>query len=234
VSGSADDVRLMSQLADATAAAQHAYRDNGRLIRLLTVLGGPAAPDEVLSRALAVLSEAFNADVVLVASVVGKRLRVTAASGLADDDPTLAKGWGMGSAATAAVTGGQPMAWENHGGDEEIPPALVELGLRTGAFVPMSALAGGHADEVLVLYRSSGERFSSTDLHLLATVAYRMRITAEDRERRLAELESRLPAAIRDARAALSSASRKLIGSSCKLAARKTRRPTLRAAYLCQ
>jgi diguanylate cyclase (GGDEF)-like protein len=186
VSGSADDVRLMSQLADATAAAQHAYRDNGRLIRLLTVLGGPAAPDEVLSRALAVLSEAFNADVVLVAGVVGNRLRVTAACGLADDDPSFADGWSMGSAAAAAVSGGRPTAWESSDGNGEIPPALIELGLRSAAYVPMSALAGGQTDEALVLYRSSGERFSGTDLHLLATVAYRMRITAEDRERAVA------------------------------------------------
>src|SRR6185369_7972646 len=154
VSGSAtaDNARLISQLADATAAAQHAYRDNGRLIRLLTVLGGPAAPDEVMSRALAVLSEAFNADVVLVASVVGNRLRVTAACGLADDDPSFADGWSIGSAAAAAVRGGRPTAWESTDGNGEIPPALVELGLRSGAYVPMSALAGGQTDEALVLY----------------------------------------------------------------------------------
>ena len=37
-----------------------------------------------------------------------------------------------------------------------------------------------------MLYRSSGEPFSGTDLHVLASVAHRLRIAAEDRERAVA------------------------------------------------
>jgi hypothetical protein len=82
-----DDVAwLTSELHDAIAGARNAYRDTGRLIRLLTVLSSPAAPDELLNRALAVLSEAFNADVVCVMSVFGDHFLVTVASGLAEDD----------------------------------------------------------------------------------------------------------------------------------------------------
>ena len=77
--------RLTAQLYEATLAARNAYRDSGRLIRLLTVLGSPAAPDELLDSALAVLSEAFNADVVFVASRVGERFLVTTARGAHHD-----------------------------------------------------------------------------------------------------------------------------------------------------
>ncbi|HZD98919.1 MAG TPA: hypothetical protein VE132_12275, partial [Micromonosporaceae bacterium] len=58
----ADVSQLTSQLLEATTAASNAYRDTGRLIRLLTVLSSPSAPDELLDQALAVLSDAFNAD----------------------------------------------------------------------------------------------------------------------------------------------------------------------------
>ena len=74
--GSDDVSRLTSQLLEATTAASNAYRDTGRLIRLLTVLSSPSAPDELLDQALAVLSDAFNADPVCIVSVVGDRLLV--------------------------------------------------------------------------------------------------------------------------------------------------------------
>ena len=49
----------------------------------------------------------------------------------------------------------------------------------------MSA-ASEQSDEILVLYRSSGELFGGTDLHVLSSVAQRLRIAAEDRERAVA------------------------------------------------
>src|SRR5215475_13437575 len=181
-----DDVtRLTSQLQDATTAARHAYRDTGRLIRLLTVLSSPSAPDELLGRALAVLSEAFNADVVCVVSVVGERFFVTAASGLAEDDASYVDGWTLGAAASDAVRTGQPVACEINAKGNDVPPHLAGLRLRSAAFVPMSA-SSEHPEEVLVLYRSTGEPFGDTDLHVLASVANRLRIAAEDRERAVA------------------------------------------------
>src|SRR5215475_7903484 len=169
-----DDVtRLTSQLQDATTAARHAYRDTGRLIRLLTVLSSPSAPDELLGRALAVLSEAFNADIVCVVSVVGERFFVTAASGLAEDDASYVDGWTLGPAAYGAVRTGQPVSCEINANGNDVPLHLAGLGLRSAAFIPMSAssehpemsASSEHPQEVLVLYRSTGEPFGDTDLH---------------------------------------------------------------------
>jgi diguanylate cyclase (GGDEF)-like protein len=180
-----DRTRLAAQLREATAAASDAYRDSGRLIRLLTVLTNPGPPDELLGRALAVLSEVFKADVVCVVSVVGDRFLCTAARGLADDDNSFVDGWRLGPAAIEAVSGRQPVAGPVEPDSADVPPSLAELGLRSGAFVPMSVTAG-QIDELLVLYRSSAEPFAGTDLYVLSSVAQQLSVAAEDRERAVA------------------------------------------------
>ncbi len=180
---SPDDIRgLTIELHEATAAARNAYRDTGRLIRLLAVLSDPSAPDELLERALAVLSESFNADVVCVVSVVSDRYLVTSDRGLPEDDRSYRDGWTLGEAAAAAVAGRQPVAIRIEPSSPDVPASIADLHLRTAAFVPMSANSEP-SDEMLVLYRSSGEPFADTDLHVLASVAYRLRIAAQDRER---------------------------------------------------
>jgi diguanylate cyclase (GGDEF)-like protein len=184
--GAGDDrARLTGQLREAAAAASNAYRDTGRLIRLLTVLSSPGRPDELVSRALAVLSEVFQADVVCVVSVVGERFLVTTARGLAEDDESFVDGWALGPAAKDAVAGRQAVAVPVEPDGEDVPPSLAELGLRSGAFVPMSVSAG-QIDELLMLYRSSAEPFAGTDLHVLSSVAQRLSVAAEDRERTVA------------------------------------------------
>ena len=176
--------RLTAQLTEATAAARNAYRDTARLIRLLTVLSSPSAPAELLERALSVLSEVFTADIVCVVGVVGERYVVTSASGIPDEDPCFADGWELGPAAVEATKAKRPVACAvDRAGD--VPPSLAELGLRSAAFVPMSA-EGDQCDELLVLYRSIDEPFSSADLYVLASVAQRLWVAAEDRERAVA------------------------------------------------
>jgi diguanylate cyclase (GGDEF)-like protein len=182
-SSTVDDIGpLIEQLRGATQAASNAYRDTGRLIRLLTVLSSPSAPDALVGQALAVLSEAFNADVVFLVNVVGGRFLATAAVGLAEDDESYMDGWALGPAATEAVNHGEPVATLITSEDADLPPSLVGLHLRTAVFVPMSE----QPEQLLVLYRSSGETFSDTDLHVLGSVAHRMRVAAEDRERAVA------------------------------------------------
>lgn len=176
---------LITQLNEATTAARNAYRDTGRVIRLLTVLSSPSAPDELLEQALAVLSEAFNADVVCVASVVGERLLVTTASGLPEHDASFHESWPLGPAAAEAIRTRQATSRRLGKDDNDVPDSLVELGIRSAAFVPMSANSG-QPDEVLALYRSSGETFDGTELHVLASVAHRLQVAAEDRERAVA------------------------------------------------
>jgi diguanylate cyclase (GGDEF)-like protein len=183
---SSDDAsRLTVQLLEATTAASNAYRDTGRLIRLLTVLSSPSAPDELLDQALAVLSDAFNADPVCIVSVVGDRLLVTTSTGLPEDDPSFRDGWAIGPLAAEAIATGSAAATQLDESDDNVPAALSGLGLRSAAFVPMSA-SSEKSDELLVLYRSSGELFGGTDLHVLSSVAQRLRITADDRERAVA------------------------------------------------
>jgi diguanylate cyclase (GGDEF)-like protein len=181
-----DDLEaLRIQLDNATAAARNAYRDAGRLIRLLTVLSSPAAPEELLERALAVLSESFNADVVCVISVLGDSMLVTTASGIPEDDRSFQDAWPVSLAASEAIRTEKPLARTLDVDDTDVPQALAALGLRSAAFVPMSAHAE-QPDEVLALFRSSGEPFEGTDLHVLASVAQRLRVAAEDRERAVA------------------------------------------------
>jgi diguanylate cyclase (GGDEF)-like protein len=184
-SASDDVARLTAQLHEATLAASNAYRDAGRLIRLLTVLSSPSTPDELVGHALAVLSEVFTADVVCVVSTVGERFLVTSASGLPEDDPSFMDGWDLGTAAKEAVSTGQPVAGALERGATDIPPSLAELSLRSAAFIPTSSRPGP-CDEMLVLYRSNGEPFGGQDLHVLASVAQRLREAAEDRERTVA------------------------------------------------
>lgn len=195
-----DDVaRLTSELSEATTAASNAYRDTGRLIRLLTVLSSPSAPAELLDQALAVLSDAFNADPVCVTSVVGDRLLVTTATGLPEDDPSYRDGWPIGPHAASAIATGRAEACDLGPGSDDVPEALTELGLRSAAFVPMPAsserasassedvsASPERSDELLVLYRGSGEVFGGTDLYVLSSVAQRLRIAADDRERAVA------------------------------------------------
>ncbi|HEY2793194.1 MAG TPA: EAL domain-containing protein [Micromonosporaceae bacterium] len=176
---------LRSQLGDATAAARNAFRDSGRLIRLLTVLSSPAAPEELLQRALDGLSESFNADVVCVISLLGDSMLVTAASGIPEDDRSFREAWPVGPAAAEASRAGKPLARALGTDDADVPQALAGLGLRSAVFVPMSVHAE-QPDEILALYRSSGEPFEGTDLHVLGSVAHRLRIAAEDRERAVA------------------------------------------------
>jgi diguanylate cyclase (GGDEF)-like protein len=105
-----------------------------------------------------------------------------AAVGLAEDDQSYMDGWTLGSAAAEAVRRGEPMTTQVTPGDPDVPPSFVGLNLRSAVFVPMS----DRPDQLLVLYRSSEEPFSDTDLRVLASVARRMRVAAEDRERAVA------------------------------------------------
>jgi diguanylate cyclase (GGDEF)-like protein len=181
-----DDLgKLTEQLHEARQAASNAYRDTARLIRLLTVLSSPSPPDALLGRALAALSETFNADVVVVVGVVDGRFVAIATLGLAEDDRSYGDGWVPGAAAATAIRTGGPVATELVPGDADMPESLAGLSLRSAVFVPMSADTE-RPDQLLVLYRSTAEPFGGTDLHVLGSVAQRMRVATEDRERAMA------------------------------------------------
>src|SRR5262245_58796862 len=177
-----DTALLTAQVQEATAAAANAYRDAARLIRLLTVLSNPSPPGELREQALNIISEVFTADVVCVATLTGDRLRVTSASGLPEDDPSFAEGWAAGTVARQATRGGPAVVDDLQRIVADVPPSIAHLGLRSAVFVPMSTRSDPDND-LLILYRSSEEPFNGADLHILASVAQRIHIAAQDRER---------------------------------------------------
>jgi diguanylate cyclase (GGDEF)-like protein len=180
-----DTAQLTAQVQEATAAAANAYRDTARLIRLLTVLSNPSPPGELLEQALNIISEVFTADVVCVATLTADRLRVISASGLPEDDLSFVEGWMAGSVAREAARGGPAVVDDLDRIGADVPPSIAHLGLRSAAFVPMSTRPDADND-LLILYRSSEEPFNGTDLHVLASVAQRIHIAAQDRERAMA------------------------------------------------
>lgn len=186
---------LRRRLAAATSAAQNAYRDTTRLIRLLTVIGKPTTPDNVVKDALAVLSEVFSADVTCIVHPVGDRLFVLKACGLAPDAAGFHLGWPNGEAAREAIETGQSVSRASSAGTDDLPGELAELGVMTRAWVPLNTGNGNRG--LLMLCRSSGEPFSEPDMAMLDSVAYRLCLSMEAAERldagqRLARLGHRL------------------------------------------
>ena len=125
------------------------------------------------------LSEVFAADIVCVTRVVGDRVVVVSASGLPDDDLSFVEGWPLRAAAAGAMEQNHAVV-DSLGGD--LPAPLSGLGLRCAACVPMWT-GDEQGDELLMVFRSSAEDFRVADLHVLTSVAQRLRAAASDRER---------------------------------------------------
>lgn len=177
----ADASPLQDQLAAATAAAQDAYRDTTRLIRVLSVLGQPATPERLADETLAVLSEVFFAEVTALAHRLGAKLVVTGSCGLPEDDPAFVDGWPTGAAATEAMATGVPVARHGELAPLDVPGSAGRLGIRSAAWVPLSGQPG--TDNVLLVLRRNPEPFTLSDLHVLSSVADRLRLAVEERER---------------------------------------------------
>lgn len=168
----------------ATVAARDAYRDTVRLIRLLSAIGEPSAPDRLVDHTLTVLSDVFTASVTCMGYRVGDHLQVTGACGLTEDELSRTIVWPLGGAAAQALATGRAVA--RHGADAlgEIPPGLADLGIASAAWVPMSADSAVGA--LLALYRSGPEPFVLSDLQVLQPVARRLYLSVETAERRAA------------------------------------------------
>ena len=182
--GVAGPTRLQDQLVAATAAAQDAYRDTTRLIRVLSVLGQPAPPERLADDTLAVLSEVFVADVTALAHRVGGKLVVTGSCGLPESDPAYTQGWPVGAAAADAMVTGVPVARQGEPDRMDVPGSAGQLGIRSAAWVPLSGQPG--TDDVLLVLRRNPEPFTLSDLHVLGSVAARLRLAVEERERHAA------------------------------------------------
>lgn len=179
--GDSEERRLRNALADAVGSARAAYRDTARLIRLLTVLGTPSSPEELVERTLLVLSDVFDADVACIAELAEGSLRVTSACGLPENDIGFAGRWSVGPTAREAIRTGQPLTRSTTTA-ADIPSSLTGLGACSAAWIPISVGPESRAD-VLILYRRSGEPFSDADLQILSSVANRLSTAVEARER---------------------------------------------------
>ncbi len=177
-----DPQDLRRELAAARDAARDAYRDSARLVRLLAVIGRPAAPAELRAAVLECLSEVFSADitVLLRTSTAGPRVEtdVLAACGL-DEDAAVDALDGLSAVGLWAAAG--PTSWTSADG----PEVLVDgVPVRSAAVVPLAA--GDPSCGVMALLRSQQDAFTATELQLLGSVAARLRSSLEDGERRTA------------------------------------------------
>jgi diguanylate cyclase (GGDEF)-like protein len=173
--------RLRHELAAATEAVSAAYRDTIRLIRLFQVLGQQADPDELVDETLNVLSEVFFADVTCVAGVFGSRLVVTGSCGLAEDDAAFRDGWPLRGAAAEALATGGAVTRTGAGGADELPGSMGVLGIGSAVWLPLST--DGQASDLLMLFRRRNQPFDQSDLAVLSSVAYRLWLAVQDRER---------------------------------------------------
>jgi diguanylate cyclase (GGDEF)-like protein/PAS domain S-box-containing protein len=176
--------RLRTELAAATEAACGAYRDSGRLVRVLSVISQPSSPEVLMDDALGVLSQTFNAGIVTVAHLVRGRLVATHSCGLPEGDQAFTTGWEVGTAATAVLGGAGTTAV--HGpalaAGDNVPGALGDLELRTAAWMPLWS-GRGRGDELLIMYRRCVTPFTGTELQMLGSVAFRLSLAIESRER---------------------------------------------------
>ena len=137
----------------------------------------PSAPDELLERALAVLSESFNADVVCVVSVWAT---VTSSRRSRHPGRRSVLSGRLALGPSRRCRGRHPAAGDGslEPGSPDVPAVARRPGSADGGVRADVAPNSEPSDEMLVLYRSSGEPFAETDLHVLASVAYRLRIAA--------------------------------------------------------
>jgi diguanylate cyclase (GGDEF)-like protein/PAS domain S-box-containing protein len=185
-----DDARqvdeLKLQLAAAIGAVSNAYRHNARMVRVLTVLGQPSTPEQLVEQTLIVLSQVFSADVVGMGRAIGGRLMVTSCCGLPEDDPVFRTGWPLAGGAAEALLEEKAVTYAGAALTEaDIPARLVELDVRSGVWVPVSSGPDG-GDQLLFLFRQTGESFPPTELQVLSSVAARLRLAVEARERSVA------------------------------------------------
>jgi len=170
--------RLRSQLDLATRTAEQAYRDSSRLIRLLAVIAEPAAPALLIDRTLGALSEVFSADLTYLVYVDGETAEVVMARGFGEDEvprlPPVPPGGPDRPAQYRLAAWSYPK--------EESPRHLAGLVIRSAALIPLSPEDG--AGEALVLLRADAVDFTPGELHMLQSVAIRLRASVEEGERR--------------------------------------------------
>jgi diguanylate cyclase (GGDEF)-like protein len=190
VSGSPPDLTgddapgLRAQLQAATDAAEQAYRDSSRLIRLLAVIAEPVSPDLLIDHALGALSEVFAADVTCLIYSAGRHTKIIAARGFGEHDdvrlPVLPGAEDLFVQCRLAAWVADDHGEEQNQDDEK--PRAAGITIRSAAQIPLSDQ--DFFGEALVLLRADKEPFSTGELQMLQSVAARLRALVEQGERR--------------------------------------------------
>jgi diguanylate cyclase (GGDEF)-like protein/PAS domain S-box-containing protein len=181
---------LREQLRQAQAAARDAYQDTARLVRLLTILGRPGSPEDVVDNTLGTLSAVFQVDVTALLRYFRGRLVVTSAWGLPEDDPAFETGWVPSEHAARALTGTPQTARLPDEVPDADPDGIGELaavralGLRSATWLPLAD--GDRVDHLLVLYRSQPELLTTNETAMLMSIATRLLATMQARHRDVA------------------------------------------------
>jgi diguanylate cyclase (GGDEF)-like protein/PAS domain S-box-containing protein len=182
-----DEGRAQERLDRASVATREAYQHSARLIRLLSILGRPISPEELVDEALSALSSAFRADVICLAyAPAGRRVVVMASCGLPEGDPAFDKGWAVNQVVSGVLRDGSAATWVCTAEPDEgwTGPSITVFGLHSAAWLPIDH--GGSAGRLLALFRRPEEPFSRFEMELLASVAARLRLSVEARQRAVA------------------------------------------------
>ncbi|HEY2793449.1 MAG TPA: GGDEF domain-containing protein [Micromonosporaceae bacterium] len=150
--------------------------DTSGLIRLLTAIGTPAPPAEMVEHTLAALAEFLRCDVVCVVEIERDRLTPTRSSGLAEPD-----GWPLGSSARQVIS--TASATTSVDVDKlDLPATLHHRAGCSAAWIPLS-IGAEPVGELLILLRAGTDPFSRSDVQILTAVALRMCSVLEALER---------------------------------------------------
>jgi diguanylate cyclase (GGDEF)-like protein len=150
-----------------------------RLLRLLELIGTQAQASTTVEGTLLVVAEALRADMVCIASAIGQQLvpRAVAGAPIAE----LTSSWMLGPAARQAVERSIAI---RHSAVAEVdrPPGLRHRPRISGAWIPLPADPVPSGD-LLILFRGHAEPFSSAEIQILTSVAYRIGTAVERLER---------------------------------------------------
>ncbi|MFG1607513.1 putative bifunctional diguanylate cyclase/phosphodiesterase [Actinoplanes sp. NPDC049265] len=175
--------RMREERDNAVAATRDAYRQTSRLIRVLTVLGRPSSPVQLVDETLVVLAQTYAADIAAMVRVTGGTLHVTSAYGIPEGDAAYTEGWALAGGAAEALTAGRVVARTGDALDQacDLPPSMFELSPGSAVWVPVGE--AGAAEELLIMYRVSATGFPAGDLPVLGSVAARLGLAVEARRR---------------------------------------------------
>ena len=151
------------------------------LIRLLTAIGTPAPPGDMVEHTLAALAEVLHCDVLCVVEIEPAGLVLTNGYGLPASDLDAARDWPLGPTAREVIATATA-ATRLDVTEPDLPAMLRERAGGAGAWIPM-ATGSEPAGNLLILLRNGTDPFSGPDVDLLTAIARRMGATIENHER---------------------------------------------------